>query len=79
MKAMDVVREYELKNNIKYDLVLMTRFDIAWEEKINFENIDTNKFYSSNWIRRFWTSSKEPIKDKLWFPMLEEENNKGTI
>ena len=34
MKAMDVVREYELKNNIKYDLVLMTRFDIAWEEKL---------------------------------------------
>jgi len=79
MKAMDVVREYELKNNIKYDLVLMTRFDIAWEEKINFENIDTNKFYSSNWIRRFWTSSKEPIKDKLWFPMLEEENNKEEL
>ncbi len=79
MKAMDVVRDYELKNDVKYDLVLMTRFDIAWEEKINFENIPLDKFYSSSWIRRYWRDSKEPIKDKLWFPMLEEAINKDAL
>lgn len=35
---------YEEKNKIKYDLVILTRLDIFWLKKINFNEIDTSVY-----------------------------------
>jgi|UniRef100_A0A6C0IZ50 hypothetical protein len=38
-------KEYEQENNIKYDIVIKTRFDVYYESKLNL-NIDlTQKLY----------------------------------
>jgi len=47
-KSVDLKREYEVENNIEYDFVLMTRFDICFFTGFKFEEYDKNSFYHSN-------------------------------
>tara|TARA_B100001094_G_scaffold333124_1_gene408804 strand:- start:34423 stop:35295 length:873 start_codon:yes stop_codon:yes gene_type:complete len=49
-KSIKLKKDYEKENDMKYDFVFSTRFDIAFYEKfINFESLDPNNFYVSNW------------------------------
>jgi hypothetical protein len=38
-------KEYESKNNFKYDFVMSSRFDMMWATDVVFENFDKDKFY----------------------------------
>ena len=44
-RAVELAREHEAENNFKYDLVLLTRFDIALFKKFEFDKYDTSKLY----------------------------------
>lgn len=46
-RSLDIMRKYEQKHNIKYDIVLLSRFDLALQEKVVFEdeNLDMKRFY----------------------------------
>ena len=41
--------EYEKRHGIEYDFVMTTRFDLAFETDINFDELDNNYFYAGNW------------------------------
>lgn len=44
-KCIELIVNYENKNNFKYDFVLLTRSDILFLKNINFKSFDSNKFY----------------------------------
>ena len=48
-KVVELKRLYEVKNNIKYDYVFLTRFDVFWHDIFKFKDLKNNYFYSSNW------------------------------
>jgi hypothetical protein len=37
---------YEITNNINYDFIVLTRFDLAWFKKFNFDTMDKSKIYA---------------------------------
>jgi hypothetical protein len=47
MRAVDIMRKYEEKYDFKYDAVLLSRFDLALQEKIVMEEegLDMKRFY----------------------------------
>jgi len=48
-EANRIREEYENENNFKYDFVMTTRFDLAWETDILFQDFEDGKFYAGNW------------------------------
>ena len=48
-KSIELMYEYEINNNIKYDFVLLARMDILWLVKLDFEKLDKNNFYVPIW------------------------------
>ena len=44
---MKLRQEYELENNVKYDLVLNGRFDHFWEKDVIFSELDVEKIHTS--------------------------------
>ena len=42
------MNKYQIKNNVKYDFVLLTRFDVAFMTPFKFDNIDRNKITVPN-------------------------------
>jgi len=50
MKSIELKKEFEKENDIEYDFVMSSRFDIVYYTPfIKFENLDPTKFYVSNW------------------------------
>lgn len=45
--SVNLALSYEIKNNFKYDFVLLTRFDLAWFKSFNFKELDTSKIYAA--------------------------------
>ena len=48
-KVLDLKISYEKENNFEYDLCLLTRFDLAFESKLNLQQINKDKINFSNW------------------------------
>tara|TARA_Y100001938_G_C7971414_1_gene369523 strand:- start:333 stop:869 length:537 start_codon:yes stop_codon:yes gene_type:complete len=46
-KTIQLAEEYEKENDFKYDHVILTRFDIAFMKKFNFDDYDRSKLYIS--------------------------------
>ena len=42
-------RQYEIENGFKYDFVMTTRFDLAFETDVIFDDLDNKYFYAGNW------------------------------
>ena len=59
---------YQSQNNIIYDYVMLTRYDLAYVEDFDFSNFDTEKFYAIPPI------SHHGIQD-LWFIGSNENMN----
>jgi len=49
MAANNLREQYEKKNNFKYDYVMTTRFDLAFETDVIFEELESDGFYAGNW------------------------------
>jgi hypothetical protein len=47
MRSIELKREYEKKNNISYDFVVLNRYDNAFFKGINFQTLDKNCIYAS--------------------------------
>lgn len=45
--------KYEKDNNFKYDFVMLSRQDIAWQTNVSFADLDPNYFYVANWREQF--------------------------
>ena len=44
-------REYEIENNFKYEFVMTSRFDLAFETDIIFNNYNNKYFYAGKWSK----------------------------
>jgi len=56
-KSLNMLLSYEKENNIKYDFIMISRYDIVFLNKINFTNLKKNIFYSSHWNDRTKTNN----------------------
>ena len=74
-ESVNLKHQYEEENIIKYDFVLTSRFDVAWQTPIHFEKLDSKLFYASHWPRWFDESGKK-VHGKDWFGLLEKNGNK---
>ena len=62
-KSNELKEEYEKNNKFKYDLVMQSRLDLCWTEKVDFQKeFDSNYFYTSTPIH----SGKVELPDR-WF------------
>lgn len=52
LKSVELMKNYELKNNFKYDIVILTRPDHIFLNSLKFEQFSPLKFYVSNWNRK---------------------------
>lgn len=51
-RVIEAKAAYEKENEFKYDLVLVTRFDLAFLEDIHFNQLDPQYFYAANWYSK---------------------------
>lgn len=72
-KSIDLKKDYELINNIKYDFVISSRFDIALLTKIDFKNLDSSKFYASKRHNR--DDIKRALYDFIFFSNTDTMND----
>lgn len=68
--VVDLKRQHEKKNNIKYDFVMLARFDHALEKKIDFSTLNSEGVYSLVWPR--WFEKDKPLPDKFYFPLINK-------
>ena len=63
-KVVELARQHETENSFKYDLVLLTRFDIALFKKFEFNKYNTSKLYIAGPIamNRLPDGRTEPYK-----------------
>ena len=67
-RVLKLVREYELKNNFKYDVVLTTRLDVIYNSILNFSDYDLNKLWIGDWhIRGGIRHQNERFNDIIYF------------
>ncbi len=45
-KVLELKKQYEKENGFKYDFVMTTRFDLAWNRGIDFSKLSQKKFYA---------------------------------
>ena len=64
-RSVELVLEHEKQNGFKYDLVLLTRFDIALFKKFEFEKYDSEEVVVKEIEKN--NKSYNPIKDKESF------------
>ncbi|MBI2102543.1 hypothetical protein HYT55_01790 [Candidatus Woesearchaeota archaeon] len=50
--VIELKAKYERENNIKYDFVFLSRFDVAWNEDFIFRQFDPQYFYAAKWYSR---------------------------
>ncbi len=51
-KVLRLKMSYEKENNFDYDLCLLSRFDVAFESKLDFRNVKKDKINFSNWYNQ---------------------------
>lgn len=71
-KVIELKKNYEMKNNFKYDVIFLTRFDIFWHKSIKFNELVDGYFYSSNWyINKYFGLIKKNYSSRYfqdyWF------------
>ncbi len=62
MQVNKLRKNYENQNNFKYDFVMTTRFDLAWETDVIFSDYNPNNFYVGYWSAVFDKNGKDIFK-----------------
>ena len=80
-KSVELVEEYQKKNNIEYDFILLTRFDIALFKKFEFEKYDKSKIYIAGPVeaKRHRSGKVVPHKINDIYFMSNLENMKKVV
>jgi len=84
-KVIELKTQYEKENDFEYDLIFLTRFDIAWEKDLDFSKIDPQYFYVADYFQvkpllgLFQWRSGYPYQEEgladLWFISNSENMN----
>ncbi len=48
-KVIQLQYEYSCHNNINYDFIMLSRFDMLWKQSIPFNKLEKDMLYLSNW------------------------------
>ena len=57
-KSVELMLEYSNENHIEYDLILISRIDVCWLNPLNFNELNTDKFFSAVWGRNNYHSKR---------------------
>lgn len=66
-KSVELMLEYSNEKNIKYDLILISRIDVCWLTPLNFDELNTEKFYSAIWGKKNYHSKRCDGFLAYWF------------
>ena len=69
-------QEYEKETGVKYDMVYIGRYDLAWTTPVDFSKFDTNKFWLGHWNRLKGISNLDWYKKRLKENLPLIKNNK---
>jgi len=75
MRSVELKSKYEKEQGIKYDGVMVARFDIAWMNSVIFNEYDMKNFYVSGWYRGDKNRGMSRLKD-IWFFSSSKNINK---
>ena len=79
-RVLSLKKEYEEKNNFKYDYVMVSRFDLALKSNLIFENFDSNKFWAPNDQETVESSRHtEMFLDYFFFSNSQNMDNFGAL
>lgn len=67
-KVIELKRQYEIKNKFRYDIVILTRFDIALQKNFEFDRFNPKYFYAANWYSRYDLFKIFPIYIPIGLP-----------
>ena len=62
-KVLRLKMSYEKENNFDYDLCLLSRFDVAFESKLDFRNVKKDKINFSNWYGVQYDGVRDIFRD----------------
>jgi hypothetical protein len=51
-KSVELKNKYAKENGIKYDCVMLARFDLAWQTDLIFNDYDQGFFWTQNWPKK---------------------------
>lgn len=81
-RSIEIKKEYEIKNNIKYDWVFLSRFDICLNKKIDYSKINNKFFYNvgprrhhNKYCKCLFCDENNPshcIQDQVYFSSSEK-------
>lgn len=60
--------QHERETGVKYDMMYIGRYDLAWNTVVNFSEFDPNKFWLGHWNRL------DGISNPVWYKKRLEEN-----
>lgn len=63
-KSIELKKEHEKNTESKYDMVMMSRIDCLWLNKVIFDELDPDIFYVSNWNQRRAGSDPSGLGDR---------------
>lgn len=64
-KTLNLMNDHSTVNNIKYDFVILCRFDVSFLEPLVFSDLNKDKFYVTNWHQYFANENSHQINDKF--------------
>ena len=75
-KVLNLKMLFEKENNFEYDLCLLSRFDVAFESKLDFYNIKKDKINFSNWYGIQYDQVADIFKDGrgIFYKLKERKN-----
>jgi hypothetical protein len=65
-RAVDLVGQYEEENGVRYDFIMVSRFDMSLFTDIDFSQLDPEKFYAGRWVGFRDTSGKVIPEEKTF-------------
>lgn len=61
-KSIELAEKYSKKKNLKYDFIMVSRFDVAFYKPILFDKYDPDKFWVSHWNDTPTSKIKKSLK-----------------
>ncbi len=74
-RVCDLRKAYELEHGIKYDFVMLGRFDIAWQTDVLFDRFDPAYFYVGHWCMAYSKSGKILKPDDYYYKRQNEDSS----
>ena len=69
-KSVQLKKDYEKENGFKYDCVMVTRFDLAWQSDLIFKDYDPEFFWTQKWPKKILNGRM--LKDLEYWKICEK-------